>query len=457
MFKKILIANRGEIARRIARTCREMGIQTVAVFSEADSENPYLNEMDEAYPLGPPPARESYLKADRLIKIARDCQANAIHPGYGFLAEDPHFATACNLSGLSFIGPRPETIRAMGKKIQAREVMKAKGIPVIEGSSALESVEEAIERAKQICYPVFLKASGGGGGIGMEVVKKPEQMKKAFEKCRSRAKQSFGDEAIYLEKYLATPRHIEIQIVADKLGNIWHLGERDCSVQRRHQKVIEESPSPSITESIRSAMGAVAIQAASAIDYDSVGTVEMLMDEKDHFYFLEMNTRIQVEHGITELRTGADLIALQIRAAAGEPLTINNPPPSGHSIECRIYAENPLTFFPSCGIIRELSFPSGSGIRIDHSIAVGSAVTPFYDPLLAKVMVWSMDRKRCLKKMRSVLEQIQITGVSTNIPFLVNVLADEGFAAHGANTHLTERIVSEMKSSMQPAKAGGLR
>ncbi|MDP3285178.1 MAG: acetyl-CoA carboxylase biotin carboxylase subunit, partial [Desulfobacterales bacterium] len=284
------------------------------------------------------------------------------------------------------------------------------------------------------------------------VVKRPEQIKKAFEKCRSRAKASFGDESVYLEKYLASPRHIEIQIVADQFGNVWHLGERDCSVQRRHQKVIEESPSPAVTEKIRAKMGDDAVRAASAIGYDSVGTVEMMMDENKDYYFLEMNTRIQVEHGITELRTGTDLVELQILSAAGELLVAGNKSASGHSIECRIYAEKPLTFLPSCGVIQELSFPSGNGIRIDHSIEKGFNVTPYYDPLIAKVMVWSENRKSCIRKMWSALDATILSGISTNIPFLMRVLEDDEFIDCGATTLLTEKILSKMKSATQLAK-----
>jgi acetyl-CoA carboxylase biotin carboxylase subunit len=430
-----------------------MGIKTVAVYSEADSNNPYLKEVDEAYPIGPPSPKESYLKGNTIISIALDCKADAVHPGYGFLSEDPHFARACRESGLIFIGPRPEAIQAMGKKIRAREIMASKGIPVIKGSCALESAEQAMRVADEIGYPVLLKASGGGGGIGMEVVKGPEQIKKAFEKCRSRAKASFGDESVYLEKYLASPRHIEIQIVADQFGNVWHLGERDCSVQRRHQKVIEESPSPAVTEKIRAKMGDDAVRAASAIGYDSVGTVEMMMDENKNYYFLEMNTRIQVEHGVTELRTGTDLVELQILSAAGEHLVAGNKSASGHCIECRIYAENPLTFLPSCGVIQELRFPSGNGIRIDHSIEKGFSVTPYYDPLLAKVMVWSENRKTCIRKMWSALDATTLLGISTNIPFLMRVLEDEEFIDRGATTLLTDKILSKMKSTIQPAKA----
>lgn len=453
MFKKIIIANRGEIAKRVAITCKRMGIKTVGIYSEADSNNPYLKEMDETYPIGPPSPMQSYLKGDKIISIALDCKADAVHPGYGFLSEDQHFARQCQKNGLVFIGPRPEAIQAMGKKIQAREAMASKGIPVVKGSCALKSAEEAMKVADEIGYPVLLKASGGGGGIGMEVVNSPEKIKKSFEKCRSRAKASFGDETVYLEKYLASPRHIEIQIVADQFGNVWHLGERDCSVQRRHQKVIEESPSPAVTEKIRAKMGNDAIRAASAIGYDSVGTVEMLMDEKKDYYFLEMNTRIQVEHGITELRTGIDLVELQLRSAAGEQLIAGEKSASGHSIECRIYAEKPLTFFPSCGIIQELSFPSGIGVRIDHSIEKGYNVTPYYDPLLAKIMVWSENREKCIKKMWSVLDAIIISGISTNIPFLINVLEDKEFIEYGATTLLTEKILSKMKNTIQLEKA----
>ncbi len=446
MFKRVLIANRGEIARRVARTCRKMGIKTVGVYSEADEKSPHLDEVDEAYLIGPPPPRESYLRGDTIIRTALECKADAVHPGYGFLAEDHNFAFACRERGLVFIGPKPETIRAMGKKIEARATMAANGIPVVKGSGALESAEQAKTAAEKIGYPVLLKASGGGGGIGMEMASSPEHLEKSFEKCRSRASASFGDETLYLEKYLASPRHVEIQIVADKFGSIRHLGERDCSVQRRHQKVIEESPSPAVTEEIRARMGEDAVTAASVIQYDSVGTVEMLMDEKKDYYFLEMNTRIQVEHGVTELRTGTDLVELQLLSAAGEALPAGNQSASGHSMECRIYAEKPTTFYPSCGVIEELSFPSGDGIRIDHSIEKGYTVTPFYDPLLAKVLVWRESREDCIREMWSALDATEISGVSTNIPFLMHVLEDREFGDRGATTDLTERVLSEMNT-----------
>lgn len=453
MFNKILIANRGEIANRIIKTCKSMGIKTVAVYSEADAKNPYVREADETYLIGPASVRESYLKGNDIIKVALDAKADAIHPGYGFLSEDPHFARACREAELAFIGPNPAAIQAMGKKIQARETMALNDIPVVKGSAGtLESVEQAIRLAEEIGFPVLLKASGGGGGIGMEVANGPEEIKKSFNKCKSRAKACFGDEAIYLEKYLVSPRHIEVQIVADHYGNVWHLGERDCSVQRRHQKVIEESPSQAVTDKIREEMGEVAVRAASSIGYDSVGTVEMLMDEDNNFYFLEMNTRIQVEHGVTELRTGVDLIELQILSAAGERVLPIKNNPVGHSIECRIYAENPVTFFPSCGVIEKLNFPAGDGIRIDHSIEKGYNVTPFYDPLLAKVMVLDSSREKSIKKMCDVLNGTTISGISTNITFLLRVLENEEFIKNGATTLMTENILSELKSQTQLAK-----
>jgi acetyl-CoA carboxylase biotin carboxylase subunit len=453
VFGKVLIANRGEIAKRVATTCKKMGIKTVAIYSEADKESPYLDIVDEAYLIGPPPPRASYLLENKIMEVALDCKADAVHPGYGFLSENQNFARACKNNGLVFIGPKPEIIQAMGKKIEARATMAANGIPVIQGSDAIENAKQAMTAAVKIGYPVLLKASGGGGGIGMEIVSTPEQIEASFEKCRSRAKAAFGDETVYIEKYLASPRHIEIQVVADQHGNVWHLGERDCSVQRRHQKVIEESPSPAVPDNLRAKMCDDAVKAALAIQYDSVGTVEMLMDENKNFYFLEMNTRIQVEHGITELRTGTDLVELQMLAAAGEPLPDANRNASGHSLECRIYAENPLTFYPSCGTIEELNFPSGDGIRIDHSIEKGYIVTPFYDPLLAKVMVWSENREACIKKMWSVLDSTIVSGISTNIPFLMSVLEDEEFNNHGATTLLTEKILLKMKNSNQLAKA----
>jgi acetyl-CoA carboxylase biotin carboxylase subunit len=331
--------------------------------------------------------------------------------------------------------------------------MSSNGIPVIQGSlDSLKSVEQAVTEAEKIGFPILLKASGGGGGIGMEVVSSREKMEKSLGKCQGRAKSSFGDDTVYIEKYLHSPRHIEIQIVADSHGNIWHLDERDCSVQRRHQKVIEESPSPAVTETTRTKMGEVAVQAGSAIGYDSVGTVEMLMDNDGTFYFLEMNTRIQVEHGVTELRTGVDLIELQLRAAAGERLLPIENKPYGHSIQCRVYAENPSTFFPSCGVIEKLAFPDGDGIRIDHSIEEGSEITPFYDPLLAKILVIDSDRGKSIEKMKDVLSRTVISGISTNIPFLLKVLENREFAKNGATTLLSTEIISDLKSQAKLAK-----
>jgi len=453
VFRKVLIANRGEIAKRVATSCKKMGVKTVAVFSEADKKSPYLDEVDEAYLIGSPPPRASYLLGDKIIKVALDCKADAIHPGYGFLSENYDFAINCRRQGLVFIGPKPEIIQAMGKKIEARAVMAANGIPIVKGSDAIGNEQEAMTAAAEMGYPVLLKASGGGGGIGMEIVSEPALMGASFEKCRSRAAAAFGDETVYIEKYLVSPRHIEIQIVADQHGNVWHLEERDCSVQRRHQKVIEESPSPAVTKNLREKMCKDAVRAASVIGYDSVGTVEMLLDEKLNYYFLEMNTRIQVEHGITELRTGADLVELQMLAAAGEPLSEANQNASGHSIECRVYAENPTTFYPSCGTLEELKFPSGDGIRIDHNIEKGHTVTPFYDPLLAKVLVWSENRETCIKKMLAVLDATTISGILTNIPFLLSTLKDDEFRYNGATTLLTEKILSKMKNTDKLAKA----
>ncbi len=448
MFRKVLVANRGEIARRVFKTCRSMGIQTVAVYSDADADSPYLSDADEAYSIGPPPARDSYLKGSEIIALATETEADAIHPGYGFLSENPDFAQACIDAGIAFIGPCPGAIRSMGKKVQARELMQSAGIPIIHGSrTPLSSVQEALEVAGEIGYPVLLKASGGGGGIGMEVVDKVAKMETLFDRCQSRAKACFGDEAIYIEKYLDSPRHIEIQIIADHHGNVWHLGERDCSVQRRNQKVIEESPSVAITEETRKSMCDIAVRAAAAIGYDSIGTIEMLLDSDNKFYFLEMNTRIQVEHGVTELRTGYDLVELQIRAAAGETLEPKEYRPVGHSMECRIYAENPLNFRPSCGLLEDLNLPTEENLRIDHSIRSGLKLSPFYDPLIAKVMVWAPERTGCIQKISRCLNATQITGISTNIPFLLRVLGNLKFAETGATTDLTDEILRELQAA----------
>ncbi|MBP1760568.1 MAG: accC [Firmicutes bacterium] len=446
MFNKILVANRGEIAVRAIRACKLMGIKTVAVYSEADTEALHVLEADESYKVGPSPVALSYLNMDEIIATAIKCGAEAIHPGYGLLSENPDFADKCSKQGIVFIGPPTEAISSMGIKTTAREIMKAAGVPVTPGSDPLESEEQALQEALRIGYPVIVKASAGGGGIGMQVVESPENLQKAFETCQARAKSSFGNSTVYLEKYFGKARHIEIQVFADKFGNVVHLGERECSIQRRHQKVVEESPSPVVNSQMRSQMGNDAVKAAQAIGYVGAGTVEFLVDENLNYYFLEMNTRLQVEHPVTEMVTGTDLLIEQIKVAAGYKLswTQNDIDMNGHAIECRLYAEDSCTFRPSTGVITKLVFPEldledGEFVRFDSGIREGYKVSAYYDPMLIKIIVKAPTRQRSLELMYEVLGKTQVEGVKTNTALLQSIVSHPKFMAGHFSTSFIEK------------------
>jgi len=435
MFKKILIANRGEIAVRVIKACREMGITAVTVHSQADASSPHALEAHETYLIGPPPVARSYLDMDKIISTAISCGAEAIHPGYGLLSENPDFARACEKAGIVFIGPPAGAVYQMGIKTRARKIMEEAGIPVVPGSGPLQTPEEAGRAADELGYPIMIKSSAGGGGIGMQLVESGDALEKGFATCRARARAAFANPEIYLEKYIDCPRHIEVQIFADKFGHLVHLGERECSIQRRHQKIIEEAPSPLVDHQMRERMGADAVRAARAIGYVGAGTVEFLVGRDKSYYFLEMNTRLQVEHPVTEMVTGTDLVADQIRVAAGCPLSRRQEDIriAGHSLECRVYAEDPRTFRPSTGEISSLeynwpSIPPGESIRVDSGIMVGYRVTPYYDPLLAKIIVKTGSRPRAIELMREVLDGTVIGGVKTNIPLLRDVICHQRFA-----------------------------
>jgi acetyl-CoA carboxylase, biotin carboxylase subunit len=448
MFQKILIANRGEIALRVIRACKELGIQTVAVYSEADRESLHVRFADDDVCIGPAPARDSYLRIPRLIAAAEITGADAIHPGYGFLAENAEFAETCEASKIAFIGPTAAQIRQMGDKAAARKTMTEVGVPVVPGTPGpVEDSDEALGFAKKIGFPVIIKAAAGGGGKGMRVAADADDFARAFQLARSEALSAFGSGDVYVEKYLQRPRHIEFQIMGDKHGNVIHLGERDCSVQRRHQKLIEESPSPAMTPKLREKMGADAVRGAKAIDYVGAGTIEMLLDEDGSYYFMEMNTRIQVEHPVTEMLTGVDLVKEQIRVAAGEKLSVTTLPPlRGHVIEVRVNAEDPArNFQPSPGRIDVFHPPGGPGVRIDTHIYAGYTVPPYYDSLLAKVICQGRDRPEAVKRMQVALESFVLEGVTTTIPFLARVMQNPRFQAGKVDTKFLERESDLMK------------
>ncbi len=442
MFKKVLIANRGEIALRVIRACRELGVQTVAVYSEADRESLHVRFADDDVCIGPPPARDSYLKIPRIIAAAEITGADAIHPGYGFLAENAEFAETCLASNITFIGPTAEQIRVMGDKASARKAMAAVGVPIVPGSPGpVEDPDEALGFAREIGFPVIIKAAAGGGGKGMRVAKDADDFARSFQLARSEALSAFGNGDVYVEKYLTRPRHVEFQILGDQHGKVIHLGERDCSVQRRHQKLIEEAPSPAMTPELRERMGNDAVRGAQAINYVGAGTIEMLLDEDGQYYFMEMNTRIQVEHPVTEMLTGVDLVKEQIRVAAGEPLTVTSLPPlRGHVIECRINAENPArNFQPSPGHIHTFHPPGGPGVRVDTHAYAGYTVPPYYDSLLAKLIVQGRDRQEALRRMQIALESFIIEGVTTTAPFLARVMDNPRFQSGDIDTKFLER------------------
>jgi len=431
MFKKILVANRGEIALRIIRACREMGIAAVVVYSEADQDSLPVLVADEAVCIGPAPATDSYLNVSRILSAAEITKCDALHPGYGFLAENPEFVEATESCKLVFIGPAAETLRLLGDKISARRLMKEAGVPVLPGSDdAVANDKEAAKIAQEIGYPVMCKAAAGGGGKGMRIIRKEKDLEPGFRMCQAEAKASFGDGRVYLEKYIPNARHIEVQILADGHGTVISLGERDCSVQRRHQKLLEESPAPGVDQSLRETLGRWAIAGVQAVGYRNAGTVEFLCDETGTCYFLEMNPRVQVEHPVTEMVTGVDIVQEQIRIAAGEPLgwTDSRGAISGHAIECRIYAEDPAADFePSPGLVTELRLPGGPGTRVDSHLMAGYRIPPFYDPLIAKIVTWAPDRNQAISRMERALNETVIAGVATTIPFLRRLLASGRF------------------------------
>jgi acetyl-CoA carboxylase biotin carboxylase subunit len=445
MFKKILIANRGEIAARVVRACREMDISPVAVYSEADASALHVRLADEAYLLGPAPSAESYLRIDRIVEAARLCGAEAIHPGYGFLAENASFARAVSEAGLVFIGPTPDAMELMGSKTSARRAALAAGAPVVPGANeALASIDEARETAAHVGYPVMLKAAAGGGGKGMRLVATEEEMASAFDNARAEAESAFGDSSVYIEKAVERPRHIEIQVFADTHGHTVHLGERECSIQRRHQKVIEECPSPIDDPALREAMGAAAVRIARAADYVGAGTVEFLVsDVTRDFYFLEMNTRLQVEHPVTELVTGLDLVREQIRVAAGLPLSFTQDEIrlTGHAIECRVYAEDPeQNFMPSPGRITRLRVPAGPSVRDDGGVYEGAEVSIHYDPMISKLATWGRTRLEAIERMRRALSEYNVGGIKTTLPFFREIMRDEEFVAGRLDTGFITRF-----------------
>jgi acetyl-CoA carboxylase, biotin carboxylase subunit len=447
MFKKILIANRGEIAVRVLRACHEMGIAAVAVYSDVDRTALHVRKADEAYPIGAAAAAESYLNIGKILDVARRSGAEAIHPGYGFLSENARFAQACVDAGVKFIGPTAAAMEAMGSKTRARQAMERAGVPFVPGTShGLESIEQAEEVATRIGYPIMLKAAAGGGGKGMRLVHASDQLKSALEAARSEAERSFGDSEVYIEKAIVNPRHIEMQVLADEHGNTLYLGERECSLQRRHQKVLEEAPSPIVDPEMRRRMGEVAVRVAKAANYTNAGTVEFLVDQQKNFYFLEMNTRLQVEHPVTELITGLDLVHLQIRIAAGEklPLTQEDVQIRGHAMECRIYAEDPdNNYFPSPGKITLLLAPSGPGIRRDSGMYEGWTVPMDYDPLLAKLIGYGTDREQAIARLTRALGEYFVGGIKTNISLFRRILSDADFRAAKLDTGFLDRMLKQ--------------
>ncbi|MGN6475673.1 MAG: acetyl-CoA carboxylase biotin carboxylase subunit [Flavipsychrobacter sp.] len=445
MFKKILIANRGEIALRVIRTCREMGIKTVAVYSTADKESLHVRFADEAVCIGKPQSADSYLNIPHIMAAAEITNADAIHPGYGFLAENAGFSEICAQYGIKFIGPTPDMIRAMGDKITAKETMIKAGVPVIPGSEGLlQSLEEAMSIAKDMGYPVIIKATAGGGGKGMRVVWSDEEMERAYNNAKAEAAASFKNDGIYMEKFVEEPRHIEIQVAGDQFGTVCHLSERDCSIQRRHQKLVEESPSPFMTPELRQRMGEAAKTAAAAINYESVGTIEFLVDKHRNFYFMEMNTRIQVEHCVTEEVINFDLIKEQIKIAAGIPISGKDYEPVMHAIECRINAEDPYNDFrPSPGKITELHTPGGHGVRIDSHIYKDYSIPPFYDSMIAKLIAVAQTREEAISTMERALSEYVIEGIKTTIPFHLQLMKNEDFRKGNFTTKFIESFVLE--------------
>jgi acetyl-CoA carboxylase biotin carboxylase subunit len=450
MFNKVLIANRGEIALRIICACRELGIKTVAVYSEADEHSLHVRFADEDVCIGPARSLDSYLNVPAIISAAEITGADAIHPGYGFLSESAYLAEVCEACHIKFIGPYPNVIRLMGDKARARRAMKKAGVPVLPGSDGpVQGEEQAVKVAKELGYPVIIKAVAGGGGRGMRVVRGPDELTKAFRTAMREAEAAFGVGDVYLEKYVENPRHIEIQVLGDHHGNVVHLGERECSIQRRHQKLIEEAPSIALTEKQRRKLGATVVDAARAVQYSNAGTFEFLMDPAGHFYFLEANTRLQVEHPVTEFVTGVDIVKEQIQIAAGRRLSFRQSDieVSGHSIECRINAEDPDTFVPSPGVIHAFSVPGGPGVRVDTYAHSECTVSPYYDSLIAKIVTYGRDRTEAIARMRRTLEMTVVDGIKTSIPLHLKVLADPDFVAGRIHTGFMERYMPEKKKA----------
>ena len=442
MFNKILIANRGEIALRIIRSCKELGIKTVAIHSEADADSLHVTFADEAVCIGPPASKDSYLKIPALISAAQVTGADAIHPGYGFLAENASFSEICAESNIKFIGPSPQMIRSMGDKAFAKDTMRKNGVPVIPGSDGLiPDINEGKKIAEEIGYPVIIKASAGGGGKGMRIVWTDEEFEKAFQTAQTEAEASFGNPEVYLEKYIENPRHVEIQVLGDMFGNVYHYGERDCSVQRRHQKLIEESPSPALDIQLRNKMGEAAVLGAKSVNYEGAGTIEFLLDKNKNFYFMEMNTRIQVEHPVTEMVYDVDLIRQQIIVAAKRKVETKPQKPNGHSIEFRINAEDPSkNFRPSPGKITSLHFPGGFGVRIDSHIYQSYSIPPYYDSLIAKLIVWGKNREHAISRGIRALEEFTVEGIKTTIPFHLQVLQDSRFLSGNFDTSFLDKF-----------------
>jgi acetyl-CoA carboxylase biotin carboxylase subunit len=459
VFDKILIANRGEIAVRVLRACREMGIRTVAVFSEADRKALHTRYADEAYFIGPAPAGESYLVIDKIIKAARESGAQAIHPGYGFLAENPRFADRCEGEKIKLIGPSAHAMRTMGSKTLARKTVQAAGVPVVPGTvEPIASEEEVARIAREIGFPVMLKATAGGGGKGLRLVREDSELASSLRMAKSEARSAFSDDSVYIEKYIENPRHVEIQILGDQHGNYVHLGERECSIQRRHQKVIEESPSVIVTPEMRAAMGKVAIEAARAVSYEGAGTCEFLVDRHRSFYFLEMNTRLQVEHPVTEMVTGIDIVKEQIRVAAGEKLSLRQEDvkQTGHAIECRVYAEDPeRNFLPCPGEITSLRVPGGPGVRDDSGVYAGFAIPIYYDPIISKLVAWGTDRTEAIARMKRALAAYVVTGVRTTIPFHIRVMNNRHFIDGNFDTNFIDQVFFKEEEA-RPLENGDL-
>jgi acetyl-CoA carboxylase biotin carboxylase subunit len=446
VFKRVLVANRGEIALRVIRACKELGIETVAIHSEADALSLHVRAADAKVCVGPADSSLSYRNIPNVLSAAEIMGVDAIHPGYGFLSENAHFAEVCESIGIKFIGPSSENIALMGDKAKAREIVAKRGLPVTPGSPGeLRSEEEALQAAKQIGFPVIIKATAGGGGRGMRVVSRVEDLGRAFQAAQAEAKSTFGNDGVYLERYFLEPRHIEVQIMADQHGRVVHLGERDCSIQRRHQKLVEETPSPVVDEKLRREIGRVAIEAVKAAQYRNIGTVEFLLDKDKNFYFMEVNTRIQVEHPITEMVTGIDLIKEQIRLAAGHPLAIRQQDVvlTGHSLECRINAEDPEKFTPSPGTITKYSPPGGFGVRVDSAMESGSTVVPYYDSMIAKLITHGRDRQESMARMKRALGEFTIEGIKTTIPLHRRILEDPDFQKGHVSTTFLERFLAK--------------